>query len=180
MAKNNKAVVVVRPRAALTSEINRLIGRKCWKASFTYGGELCLHFGRRLSYDSPVLKGKKRGEWQLRTRATAWEVVTPTGSFSSLRGSEAELEQRLECLVERKVKSVDLTNPAVLTIEFVGKILFRITPTSDDARTRLAFWELGMPQHRVASFEPTSGLSIRASNVPKTGHATRHPVRRRA
>lgn len=166
--KNNSPTTKIASRDVSHSDVKRLIGRKCWKAAFAYGGELCLHFGRRVSYENPLMKGKKHGEWQLRTRGTAWQVFTPTESFSSRGGNEAALLEKLKCLVGRKAKDISVSNANVLTIEFEGNRLFRVTPTRHDARAQLPFWELAMPRHMVASFGPSACWSIKSSNTPKT------------
>lgn len=166
MKNNSQMTALASPGDVSHSDIKGLVGRKCWKANFAYGGELCLHFGRQVSYEMPLMKGKKRGEWQLRTRGTAWQVFTGTDAFSSKTGSEAALSRKLKCLVGRKVKDISVSAANVLTVEFEGDRLFRITPTRQDAKSQLPFWELGMPDHRVARFGPKTGWSISPSNVP--------------
>jgi hypothetical protein len=174
MKKNGQLTTAVLASGAGDSDVVQIVGRKCWKATFAYGGELCLHFGRQLSYESPLMKGKKRGEWQLRTRGTAWQVLTPNQGFSSKDGNESALLKKLKCLVGRKVKDISVSNANVLTIELEGNRLFRVTPTRHDARSKLPFWELAMPQHKVASFRPTIGWSLKPSNVAKTEENETH------
>jgi hypothetical protein len=171
---NNSQTVALAPDSGLShADVHGLVGRKCWRANFAYGGELCLHFGRHIAYESPLMKDKKRGEWQLRTRGTAWQVLTPTESFFSIAGSEASLLRKLKCLVGRKVKDISVSNANVLTIEFEGSRLFRVTPTRHDAKSGLPFWELAMPRHMVARFGSALGWTFEPSNVPKTGRSTK-------
>jgi hypothetical protein len=166
MTNDNQVTALASTSDVTPSDIKGLLGKKCWKVNFAYGGELCLHFGRQVSYEMPSMKGKKRGQWQLRTRGTAWQVFTPSDAFSSRRGSELALLRKLQRLVGRKVVDISVSNANVLTIEFEGSVLFRVTPTRNDVRAQLPFWELAMPHHMTASFWHDSGWSFRASNVP--------------
>src|SRR6266446_1238776 len=113
----------------LHAQVQGLIGRKCWKIAFTYGGELSLHFGRRLAYHNPKMVGKRRGEWRLDTRATAWTAFTPQGTISSKerdREGEKSVEVKLKKLEGRKVTSISVSVPDnVLTIEFGKEELLR-------------------------------------------------------
>jgi hypothetical protein len=138
--------------------VQGLIGRKCWKIAFTYGGELSLHFGRRLAYHNPKMVGKRRGEWRLDTRATAWTAFTPRGTISSKerdQKGEKAVEAKLQELEGRKVTNISVSVPDnVLTIEFGQDDLFRVTPTRTSAGSDLAYWRLFMPEHKQVTFGP--------------------------
>ena len=147
--------------------IHGLIGRKCWKLAFTYGGELTLHFGRQISYNHPVMSGKKTGQWRLGTRATACAVFSPQGSISSKeRATEEVLEEKLKVLEGRKVTKINVSVPDnILTIAFGNDHLFQVIPTISDAKDTMSYWELFMPNHTVVTFGPGNSWSCRRSDV---------------
>lgn len=154
--------------------IGGLIGRKCWKVAFTYGGELTLHFGRRLSYGTPQLADEKHGEWELDTRASSWVLFTPSGAVSDRDGEEANLEVKLRALQGREVTRINVGVPDnVLSVEFGGQHMFQIVPkkTRIAKKDDLSDWELFMPHHQMVTFGPGKTWSRRRSDVPMSGSA---------
>ncbi len=154
----------------LHSVVRGLIGRKCWRAAFTYGGELSLHFGRRLGYQNRLMKGKRTGEWRLDTRATPWTLFTPCGSTSSKdrnRDGEKSVEERLRALEGRKVTAFSVSIPDdFLTIAFGNDYLFQVNPNANNAKSHLAYWKLFMPGHKLITFGPGGVWSCKCSDFP--------------
>jgi hypothetical protein len=80
-----------------------VIGKKCWKATFSYGGELCLHMGARVSYESPAMAGEKKGSWVFGTRGTAWRLIADTGRRISSEQGEDALDKKVRVLEDSTV-----------------------------------------------------------------------------
>src|SRR2546422_6001141 len=95
----------------LYSMIKGVVGKTCWKAILGYGGELRLHMGARIPYDSPKMAGKKKGAWAFGTSATPWILITPEGLIASDRENDGELEERVKVLENRKVTGFGLSLP---------------------------------------------------------------------
>jgi hypothetical protein len=156
-----------RDLSLLHSTVQGLIGKKCWRVAFTYGGELALDLGRGIAYGLPALAGKKRGEWRFGTRGTPWQLFTPDGLILSKQGSEDELESQAKVLEGRKVTGFSVSVPdSALTISFNGSYLFRVTPTAADDKYGLPYWELFMPGHRLIAAGPGPRWSSQPSNLP--------------
>jgi len=144
----------------LHSVISSIIGKKCWRVNFTYGGSLSLHLGRQVPYTAPQMRGKKKGQWILGTVGTAWTLFTPHGVVSSKQKDEKKLEAKAKALEGRKVTRVNISVPdTVLTVTFDNDHLFQVTPTRNDARSSLPYWELYMPDHELVTFGPGNAWS---------------------
>src|SRR5437660_151573 len=78
--------------------IRGLLGQECWKAAFSYGGELLLHFGARIPCNHPKLATEREGEWVFGTRGTAWILYTSKGIVRSTDRTDTNEEQ-----LERKL-----------------------------------------------------------------------------
>lgn len=158
-----------RDLSVLHSTIQGLIGKKCWRVAFTYGGELALDFGRGIAYELPALAGKKRGEWRFGTRGTPWQLFTPDGMVLSKHGTEDDLEAQAKVLEGRKVTGFSVSVPDnALTISFNGSYLFRVIPTIADDKHDVPYWELFMPGHRLITAGPGARWSSQPSNLPMT------------
>ena len=139
----------------LYSAISGVIGKKCWKVQFVYGGNLSLHFGRHMPCVSPRMRGKKKGEWLLETLGTGWTMFTPRGVIVSSEYDEHRLERKLRVLEGRKVTRINLTVPDhSLTISFGEDYLFQLTPTANDTKSEVPYWEFFLSGHRLITFGP--------------------------
>jgi hypothetical protein len=161
---------------ALHSVVHELIGKKCWKVAFTYAGNLSLHFGKRRPYEHPRMRGKKKGEWILGTVGTHWRLITPNEWIMSRRGREKYLVAKAKALEGQKVTRINVSVPDYfLTIAFGQQYLFQITPTDNDARWSLPYWELLGPDHRLITFGPGNTWSYGRSDVPLAEEEDRRP-----
>jgi hypothetical protein len=180
MGSRNGLVRESKDLLALHGIVRGIIGRKCWKAEFSYASELILHFGRRQSdllraiprFNLPERR-VERGEWHLGTRATPWTLYTPRGIISSKEWSEENekaLQKKLtSVLAGRKVIQFSVSVPDdVLSVWFGDEYLFRITPTWRDAQYDVAYWELFMPGDKIVTYGPGSRWSYQRSDVPMT------------
>ena len=144
-----------------------MVGKECWKAAFGYDGELRLHFGASLPYESPQMAGQFKGEWRLGTCGTAWILLKPNGFVSSKHGFEHDLEKKVKVLEGSRITRLDVSVPSnTLNIAFSNRWLFQIVPSPEDDRYDLPYWQLFMPDHMVVSFGPGRHWSCRRSDVP--------------
>lgn len=54
---------------------NEIIGEICWRANLSYGSELNLHIGAKVSYSQKSMAGKLKGAWILGAQATSWRLL---------------------------------------------------------------------------------------------------------
>ena len=143
-----------------------LKGKKCWKAGFTYGGEMHLHFGARIPYRNPSMAGESKGTWILGSCGTPWHLVAPDGSITSEDHDEAELSLDLRQLEGATVVDIGLSLPdGTLTLFFTKKRRLQVVPSARDRRYQIPYWELSMPNHRLVAFGPGNRWSSRRSDV---------------
>ena len=154
-----------------------LIGKKCQRVGFSYGGELCLHFGPLIHYTSNKLAGQKKGSWIFGTRGTAWQIETSRSSISS-KDLKSTGEERLEKRLSRAIENTKVTGFGVfmpqngLEMRFANGSTLRVLPTEKDARSDLPYWELFMPEHKLIVFGPDNAWScIKSGESAKTGHS---------
>ena len=155
-----------RPTARLGRLVGGLIGKKCWRVDFGYGGALSLHFGRQIRYENSKMDGKRKGSWILDTCGTPWVLAATTEVVSSNDASEAELEAKVTALEGRTVVNLSILMPArILALTLSGKYSFLIVPTDADRRHELPYWELFTPGRQLIAFGPGKRWSCRASDV---------------
>lgn len=144
-----------------------IIGKKCWKAVFSYGGELCLHIGPRVPYESPAMAGEKKGAWILGTCGTAWRLITDTGRIYTSKQSEDVLEKKVNILENSTVTGFAVLAPRNgLVMLFNNGCYFHVAPTADDAKHDLPYWELFMPDNKLIAFGPGNVWSQERSDIP--------------
>ena len=141
-----------------------MVGKKCWKAVFAYGDDLHLHIGARIPYEIPNMAGKK-GSWVLRTCGTSWVLVTPHGSISSQGGQQ--LKDKIKVLENSPVTGFGLSVPdGVFSLTFGNNCRLLITPTANDRKAGLPYWELFTPARRFIAFGPGNRWSYSRSDMP--------------
>lgn len=144
--------------------ISPIIGETCWLAGMTYGDELALHIGARISYKIKKLGERQRGEWILGTRASYWELRFQTKiiTFSDL--SVEEIEPALKIIEGRKIQNFTIQYPSLKTIfSFDNQHDLIIFP--DDKFPELARWELFAPADRIVKLESKSCWSYARSDM---------------
>ena len=143
--------------------IQGLVGKKCWKATFAYGGELHLHFGAHVPYSSPRMAGQTKGAWRLGTCGTPWTLET-----SGRKVSSRQIEKQLECAIKSiegcAVRSVKVT-VCILSLKFDNGWTLLVTPSAEDEKFEdIPYWELFMPRHMMVTFGSGAVWSFRRSN----------------
>lgn len=144
-----------RARADLAAEaeqwIQRLVDEPLLRASFSYGGELRLHFGKPVPYENERLAGRTHGEWTLGLRATPW-VLVADGEVRSRSHDEQQhaLQQFAQLEGKRLVTATRRRSDSALTLRFAdGHWFMALTEprTADLAKETKALdlWELLTP-----------------------------------
>lgn len=148
----------------LEQKMKPLIGQLCWQARLGYGDELCLEFGERIPYDSPLLVDEFKGKWQLGSRGSDWELFC---NGETLATSALEIEQVspvLKRIEGTKVTQIKIFYP-ILLLNFDNQccLLIKLNPDDLDSQD-LAAWELFTPNHRILEFYPNGTWSDQASD----------------
>ncbi|UXE62316.1 MAG: hypothetical protein KA717_05785 [Woronichinia naegeliana WA131] len=169
----------------LEQKIRPIIGQVCWQARLGYGGELCLEIGKKIPYNSPLLRDEYKGEWQFGSRGSNWKLVGD--GFIHFNNLEKEkLSSKLKIIEGTKITKFAIAilhkphRPrfSELIIEFDEKYileLFISIHTSDgtfigfnssdrDLRD-MSYWELFMPNNRIIEFYPDLTWSDQPSDV---------------
>jgi hypothetical protein len=133
-------------------ELNRLaselVGQTCWKVNFSYGDELMLHFGDRLSYFQPVMSNKEKGSWILGTRTTMWQIIHPDCAIVNGTLDAEILTDSVQILVGKKVSAVEIDPVNMNTsIEF-DKLKLILLPEVG-GNNDLPDWEIFRPDGMV-------------------------------
>ena len=131
----------------------QIVGKKCWRATFGYAGEVHLHCGAHVPYRTPKMAGKTKGAWRLGTSGTEWRMVTPQGEIRSRGKSEKQLEGFLKLLEGSLINSFQVIGN-VRTIKFSNNCKLQVIPTPKDDEYDLPYWELFIPKRRHIAFGP--------------------------
>lgn len=147
------------------TELRSLIGKKCWKAAFSYGGDLRLHIGGRVSYGIPQMAGKKKGEWVFSTCATQWVIVSHEHSMQSVGHTQAVLEEQAKNLEARRITGISATRQGMCAIAFSGNWTLIVLPNASDKKYKVPYWELFMPQDKVIICGPGDQWAVKSANA---------------
>jgi hypothetical protein len=143
----------------------QMVGQVCWRAKFSYGDELILHFGERIPCTYPLMAGKDEGSWILGTRGTFWTLKYPGGNVTT---SEADLEilkQRVKPIEGSTLTFLEINYPTLaLVLKFSNGCQFEILPSSGDDEYNMPYWELFTPEHTVLQVGPKSSWNYIPSN----------------
>ena len=134
---------------------NQLVGEKCQAVRFSYGDELCLHYGELTNYDHPSLQELQKGSWCLRTRATPWILKQDLKILVDSEESETEdeiaiaKELVITVLTNQKLLKI-ATNPENLGLQlsFSEKLELLLQP-DEEIDHDLDYWELFTPDEKV-------------------------------
>ena len=140
-----------------------LVGLKCRKTSFSYGDELCLHFGDLVPYKSAKMKGKKKGTWILCTVGSEWSLFSESVAVPSHRRGNRDPEDRLAILKNAIVTAVVPDSTAQWLSVWFGQTLFAVRPDDDEPDSELPSWELFMPDGRLLVAGPGSKWSEKSA-----------------
>lgn len=138
-------------------------GKTCWKVAFTYGGQLCFHFGRKIAYEHPKLANQFKGEWILNTCGTEWSVQTPSGWVTSSFDEKAA-QSRLKVLEGHRITRFSQLH-SWLIVEFGKSFTLFVCPSVRDTKYDVPYWELYAPGHLVCSIGQRKTVTCRRSDL---------------
>lgn len=153
--------------------IGKLAGAPLLRASFSYGGELRLHFGKPVAYENPRLAGRSRGEWVLGLRATPWVLVANGAILSRSHDEQQHALRHFEELEGRPLAEARLRHSDVaLTLRFSNDSWFMaLTEPQLRATHSLDLWELLTPEDVFVIARPDRTLAVDdASDRQPTAH----------
>ena len=157
----------------LEQKILPIIGQVCWQARLGYGGELCLEIGKKIPYDSPLLRNEYKGDWQFGSRGSLWKL---DGFMINSDLEEKELLSKLKVIEGTKITKFAIQfEPSFpqLIIEFDNKHTFSLLISPNSFDRDMSCWELFMPNRRIIELypdlteeiDPTLTWSDQASDV---------------
>ncbi len=167
-AENPRSIPHAKDVQRLHVVIGGLLNKECWKVAFSYGGELHVHFGAHIASAHPKLPAENEGEWILNTFGTAWVLHTRDGTIGSTGRTdtnEVQLEKKLGKHLETSNVS-RLEGGKSLIVTFNNGCRFCVTPTAEDDRSDLPYWELFMPHNMMVIFGPRNQWSYKRSDLP--------------
>lgn len=169
MAKrSSKEVVNATEISAMYSLISGFVGKTCWRANLSWGGELHLHFGRQVEYPIPQLKNEKQGEWMFCTSISEWIVSVPKRrKITSNETNQQRLEEKLHVLQGVELRTFDVTAMKT-SLTFGNGCQLCIFHSQERGDRDDACWELFMPGHMYLTFDPRNRWSYRRSDVPES------------
>jgi hypothetical protein len=159
-----------RARANLAGEadqwIQRLVDEPLLRASFSYGGELRLHFGKPVPYENQRLSGRTHGEWTLGLRATPWVLVADSAVRSRSHDEPQHVLQQFAQLEGKLlVSAVRRHSDCALTLRFAdGHWLMALTEPRTEVPAKnakaLDLWELRTPTGLFVVARPDRSVVI--------------------
>ncbi len=145
-----------------------ILGQRCWSVTFAYGGELHLHFGKRIP---SRIRGQNRGSWILATCGTSWVINTPHGEIVSKNHTEDKLADQIKVLERRTVSNMGF-DPFTghLWLSFDDGYAFHLTPSAEDDKCDVPYWEIFTPDNMLIAVGPRDQWSYTRSDVvPRQG-----------
>jgi hypothetical protein len=154
-------------RVKLHKTLQGVIGKRCWKVAFGYGGELRLHLGARIPYASPKLAGQKKesggsdraernGCYQRRTAS-----FTRTKGRNGFKGKEPRRSRGGRLFDLQVIPPSD-----ALVLGFSNRCLVFLTPSAEDEKYDLPYWEMFMPNGMLVAYGPGKKWSCKRSDLP--------------
>jgi hypothetical protein len=159
----------------LRQKINPILGQLCWQIRLSYGGELCLEIGQKISCHSPLLQDEFKGEWQFGTRCTNWQLIHGNQLLATSDLESEDILLHLKAIEGTKITRLDIYySDLVLIIGFDNGYQLKVIPDLTDTEYQdIACWELFTPHHRVLEVYPNFTWYDRPSDVPMVELITR-------
>jgi hypothetical protein len=164
-----------RPRTELLGEgerwVTQLVGEPLLRASFSYGGELRLHFGTSVPYENARLAGRTRGEWVLGLRATPWVLAANGAILSRSHDEQQHALRHFEEIEGKPTAEARLRHSDVaVTLRFGDHCWFiALTEPRRRATKSLSLWELLTPGDVVVTAHSDRRLTIEAGSAEFSG-----------
>jgi hypothetical protein len=139
---------------------NQLIGETCKQVRFSYGDELCLHFGEMISCQNPKLEDQQKGSWRFGARATPWFLKQTDRLLIDERvlETDAEIENAKQLtqksLTDKQILKLAI-NPVSLNLQLCFEENYELMLQPDlEEDSDLAYWELFMPTEQILEIGP--------------------------
>jgi hypothetical protein len=146
-----------------TRWIEELTDQPFLRATFAYGGELRLHFGRAVPYDNDRMSGRRHGEWVLSLRATPWVLAAEGALLSRSLDEQQHALRHFEELEGKQVSATRLRRKDLaVTIRFEDGAWFTALTEPRANKSRLALWELLTPSGLFVLAWPDRSIAIEA------------------
>ena len=147
---------------------SRVIGEICWKASLSYGDELSLHIGARVSYSQKSMVGKEKGSWILGTRGTAWRLGTVSKTLVNSEDEPEIIRQKVYAIENTRITAFETNYPNLaLTVAFSNGYQLILFPSTED-NLDLPYWELFTPYRMLLKAGPNAVWYYTSSDLPNT------------
>ncbi len=144
--------------------ISGIIGEICWKASLSYGDELTLHIGARITYSQKSMAGKEKGAWILGTRATQWRIDGSSETLVSANDDPEIIRQKVNAIKDSTIAGIETEYcNLALTVTFSNGCKLILLPNSEDD-VDLPYWEMFTPHQMVLKVGPGGRWSYISSN----------------
>lgn len=159
------------------SLVSKLAGTTLLRASFAYGGELRLHFGKPTAYENPRLARRTRGEWVLGLRATPWVLVAKGAILSRSHDEPQHALRQFDALEGTQLTEARLRHSDVaITLRFADDVWFMALTEPRPRAKKIDLWELLTPASLFVVARPDRTLSVdeaegREPNVDATDEA---------
>lgn len=170
MTKNSAQQMLTSSDLGVVHEIvDRLLGKICWQARFSYGDELTLHFGDRVSYAQPSMANLEKGSWILGTRGTHWQL---SRAFNCIVNSDATPEimrENVRQIEGLALTALDINYPSLgLVLIFGERLQLSVLTCLADDEYELPYWELFTPEQYVLKVGSRLTWSYTRATASKT------------
>lgn len=141
-----------------------IVGEMCWGARLSFGNELRIEIGPKLS--NSALKDKKKGLWRLGASASNWILELHSDKLITSNDDLIVINKNLKLIEGYPIAAFVIDWPKLgLEILFNNEMRLRILPIwSKDSD--LAHWEFFMPNSMFLQVGPKSTWSYYRSDIP--------------
>ena len=154
---------------AIHTIVDRLLGKTCWQARFSYGDELTLHFGDRVSYAQRSMADLKKGSWILGTRGTNWQLSRASNCIVNSDAIPETMRENVRHIEGLALTALDINYPNLgLILTFGEQLQLSVLPSLEDDNYDLPYWELFTPEQYVLKVGSRLTWSYTRATASKT------------
>jgi len=149
--------------------VDRLLCETCWQAKFSYGDELTLHFGDRVSYAQSSMANLEKGSWILGTRGTNWQLSRASHCIVNSDATPEIMRENVRQIEGLALTALDINYPSLgLILTFEEQLQLSVLPCLADDEYELPYWELFTPEHYVLKVGSRLTWSYTRATTSKT------------
>lgn len=140
----------------LRLKIKPILGQICWRVKISYGDELRLDIGEKISYHHPKMGNRQKGSWNFGTRGTYWQLENNHNIIVNSNLESSEILQQLKIIEDKIITEFNLNySDLKLTIKFNNNYQLKIIPDLTNQEYQdVACWELFTPNNQVLTVYP--------------------------